>query len=149
MLLRLIDQRFLSLRTGSLPSCTLIKSSPLLQHQNCFPSRPGALSLTLHEETWWNSSAGRGTQQSFHLQGHRLHLSLQISLLNHKAGSFLTPQPPSFWSWDQHLRTGRDDPVCLWSHDLHGLTSVHFQSTAPFLCCQTLGHLSSESFYLS
>lgn len=42
MLLHTIDQRLFSLRTGSLPSCTLIKSSPFSQAPKVFSFPPSS-----------------------------------------------------------------------------------------------------------
>lgn len=55
MLLRTTDQRFFSLRTGSLPSCTLIKFSPFTQVPEVFSFPPSSFSSgsTLGELMKW------------------------------------------------------------------------------------------------
>lgn len=161
MPLHSIDQRFFSLRTGSLPSRTLIKPSPFSQAPKEFSFPPSSLKSdsTLGRLMKWlchEEDAEGLSSQTPQIPSSSVRLIYSTIRLRP-----VCPLWPSLvWGWNQHLRIGSSQSCMfvkrwptrdslLWDMTLEHTSGIPFQRTALcFLYGQPLCPLSSVSHFI-
>ena len=161
MLLHTIDQRFFCLRTGFLPICTVIKSSPFSQAPRVFSFPPSSLKSEsiLGKLMEWFCREGDPER----LSSPRPRIP-SPSQQTHQAVPYLSPQSPSIagsestpesqqrpiWHVCEAMTyKGQLPPFPRGDLTLEHTSGILFQMTiSHFLCCQPLSHLSPVSHFI-